>query len=145
MSVLSQNLSIAIDIASSSFSRTVTAVFAGELVDLESFTFFEKKKGAGAVWDVFKVKFRHSDAKAVILDRRLSVLPQNPSIAIDIAQSSCSRTVTTGFAGELVELESLLVLNIKKTLGAVWEVTDKVQAERCQGGNSRSDNVPQKA
>ena len=37
---------------------------------------------------------------------RVSVLPQNPSIAIDIASSSCSRTVTTVFAGELVELES---------------------------------------
>ena len=33
---------------------------------------------------------------------------QNPSIAIDIVSSSCSRTVTTVFTGELVELESLI-------------------------------------
>ena len=102
MSLLPQNPSIAIDIASSSCSRTVTTVFAGELVELESiywkaFSCFEKKKkkDAGAVWYVFEVKFRQSDAKAVILDCRVSVLPQNPSIAIDIASSSCSRTVTT--------------------------------------------------
>ena len=99
----------------------------------KAFTCFEKKKkkDAGAVWYVFEVKFRQSDAKAVILDCWVSVLPQNPSIAIDIASSSCSRTVTTVSAGELVELESLLVLNIN--LG-------KVEAERwCQGGgDSRS-------
>ena len=40
---------------------------------------------------------------------RVPVLPQNPAIAIDIASTSCSRTATTAFAGELVELESLLV------------------------------------
>ena len=40
------------------------------------------------------------------------------------------------FTGELVELESLHVLNIN--LG-------KVEAERCQGGDSRSDIVLQKA
>ena len=72
----------------------------------------------------------------MILDRRVSVLPRNLSIAIDIASSSCPRTVTTVLAGELVELESLLVLNIK--LG-------KVEAERCQGGDSRSGIVQQKA
>ena len=63
-------------------------------------------------------------------------MPQNPSIAINIASSSCSHTVTTVFAGELVELESLLVLNIN--LG-------KVEAEQCQDGDSRSDIVLQKA
>ena len=99
------------------------------------FTCFEKKD-AGAVWYVFKVKFRQSDAKAVILDRRVPILPQNPSIAIDIASSSSSRTVTTVFACELVEFESRLVLNIN--LG-------KVEAERHQGGDSRSDIVLQKA
>ena len=103
MSVLPQNSLIAIDIASSSCSRTVTTVFAGELVELESLLVLKNKKDAGAVWYVFRVKFRQSDAKAVILNRRVLVLPQNPSIATDIASSSCSRTVTTVFAGELVE------------------------------------------
>ena len=74
----------------------------------------------------------------MILDRRVSVLPQNPSTAIDIESSSCSRTVTTVFAGELVdvELESLFVLNIN---------FGKVEAERCQGGDSGSDIVLQGA
>ena len=131
MSVLPHNPSIAIDIASSCCSRTVTRVFAGELVELESLLVL-KKKDAGASWCVFCVKFRQSDAKAVILDRQVPVLPQNLSIAIDIASSSYSRTVTTVFAGEPVELESLLVLNIN--LG-------KGEAERHQVGDSRSDIV----
>ena len=33
--------------------RTVTTVFAGQLVELESLLFFEKQKDAGAVWEVF--------------------------------------------------------------------------------------------
>ena len=74
--------------------------------------------------------------EAVILDRQVPVLPQNTSIAIDIASSSCSRTVTTVFAGELVELESLLVLNTN---------SGKLETERYQGGDSRSDIVLQKA
>ena len=54
---------------------------------------------------------------------RVSVLPQNLSIAIDIASPSCSRRVTTVFSGEeLVELESLLVLKKKNDAGALWEV-----------------------
>ena len=83
-----------------------------------------------------KVQAKRCQGGRVILDCRVSVVPQNPSIAIDMASSSCSRTVTTVFAGKLVELESLLVLNIN--LG-------KVEAERCQGGDSRSDIVLQKA
>ena len=59
----------------------------------------------------------------MILDHPVLVLPQNPSIAIDIALLSCSCTVTTVFAGELVELESLLVLNVN---------SGKVEAEQCK-------------
>ena len=75
----------------------------------------------------------------------MSALPQNLPVAIDIASLSCSPTVTTLFAGKLIELESLLVLK-KKDAGAVWEVFfGKVQAEQCQGRDSRLDVVPQEA
>ena len=53
--------------------------------------------------------------RCMILNHRVPVLPQNPSIAIHIATSSTrTAAVTTVFAGELVKLESLLVLIIKK-------------------------------
>ena len=82
------------------------------------------------IWDVSHysevLKFSPFIARIFVYRKPLgwvSVLPQNPSIAINIASSSCSRTVTTVFAGEVVELKSLLVLKKKKKdAGALWYV-----------------------
>ena len=56
----------------------------------------------------------------------LSQISGHGTITIDIATWSCSRTVTTVFAGELVELkERLLVLKKKERREdavAVWEI-----------------------
>ena len=51
---------------------------------------------------------------------------------------SCSLTVTTVFAGELVDLENRLFQVEKKEAGAVWEVSvlDKVHPDQYQGSDS---------
>ena len=86
VSVLPQNPSIAINIASSSCSRTCDHSVRRWTGRFGNFTCFEKKgRWCCMVCLLGKVQ-------AVILDRRVSVLSQNPSIAIDIASSSCSRT-----------------------------------------------------
>ena len=72
----------------------------------------------------------------------VSVLPQKPLIT----SSSCSRIVTSVFAGELVELESWLVyLKEKRRWRSVRGLLGKVLVERYHGRDLRSEIVPQRA
>ena len=98
---------------------------------------WKKKKAACAVLDVSYVKLRQSDAKAVILDRRASVLPRtHRSRSTSRRRVAVALSVHRWIGRVRISASFEYTRRKKKTMVQQGGLLGKGQAERFLGGDS---------